>query len=116
MEREVAVDTRGRKSGVDHVTLHDRWQAEAAAIGITPSGLSVMVRDAAREIAEVAHVALIGAPNVTDVKQPMSSHRILGRGLTALMRALSERYCSRGRGRTPVGMSCRLVHRPRADQ
>ena len=36
MEREVAADTRGRKTGVDHTTLHARWLAEAAAVGITP--------------------------------------------------------------------------------
>ena len=52
MEREVAADTRGRKTGVDHTTLHQRWLAEAAAVGITPKTLVAMVRDAARALAD----------------------------------------------------------------
>ncbi len=44
MERETTADARGRKTGVDHITLHQRWLAEAANLGITPNGLEPMVR------------------------------------------------------------------------
>jgi conjugative relaxase-like TrwC/TraI family protein len=49
MEREAAVDTRGRKSGLGSAELVTRWQAEAAEVGWTAERLREQVDRAGAE-------------------------------------------------------------------
>ena len=77
MERETAADTRGRKTGVDHTTLHTRWLAEAAAVGITPNTLETMVRDAARALADEPVPVVTTAGVIAELSERSSAwHRM----------------------------------------
>ncbi len=77
MERETAADTRGRKTGVDHATLFQRWLAEAATLGVTPAGLEAMVRDAARALADTSAPVVSVASVVNELSDHSSSwHRM----------------------------------------
>ena len=55
MEREAAVDTRGRKTGMTVTDLRPRWQTEAKELGITPAGLARDIRVAGRTAEPVQH-------------------------------------------------------------
>ena len=55
MEREAAVDTRGRKTGMTVTDLRPRWQTEAKELGITPAGLALDIRVAGRTAEPVQH-------------------------------------------------------------
>jgi conjugative relaxase-like TrwC/TraI family protein len=50
MEREAAVDTRGRKTGMTVTDLRPRWHAEAKDLGITPQSLTRTIQAAGRQV------------------------------------------------------------------
>ncbi len=58
MEREAAVDTRGRKTGMTVTDLRPRWQTEAKELGITPAGLNRDIRTAGREAEPAQHTTV----------------------------------------------------------
>ena len=66
MEREAAVDTRGRKTGMTITDLRPRWQTEAKDFGITPASLVRDIRVAGRETEPVQHTT------VADVRAALS--------------------------------------------
>ena len=55
MEREAAVDTRARKTGMTVTDLRPRWQTEAKELGITPADLARDIRVAGRTAEPVQH-------------------------------------------------------------
>jgi conjugative relaxase-like TrwC/TraI family protein len=58
MEREAAVDTRGRKTGMTVTDLRPRWQTEAKELGITPASLNRDVRAGGREAEPAQHTTV----------------------------------------------------------
>lgn len=49
MERDAAIDTRGRKTGLTVTELRDRWLGEAKELGITPQRLTAGILAAGRD-------------------------------------------------------------------
>ena len=58
MEREAAVDTRGRKTGMTVTELRPRWQTEAKELGITPASLHLDIRTTGREAEPAQHTTV----------------------------------------------------------
>jgi conjugative relaxase-like TrwC/TraI family protein len=70
MEREVAADTRGRKSGLGAAALRTRWRAEAADVGWTVERLREQVDRAATERSPTKERARVGVKRLFEGDHP----------------------------------------------
>ncbi len=70
MEREAAVDTRSRKSGLGVSDLRTRWEREAASLGIDATTLTASITEAA-----VAHPFEASLLDVSDVIGVLASRQ-----------------------------------------
>ena len=70
MEREAAVDTRSKKTGLGVPDLRTRWQREAASLGIDAATLTSAISDAARQ-----HPLEVSPLDVSEVVESLASRQ-----------------------------------------
>ena len=70
MEREAAVDTRSKKTGLGVPDLRTRWQREAASLGIDAATLTTAISDAVRQ-----HPLEVSPLDVTEVVGSLASRQ-----------------------------------------
>ena len=70
MEREAAVDTRSKKTGLGVPDLRTRWQREAAGLGIDAATLTSAITDAARQ-----HPLEVSPLDVSEVVESLASRQ-----------------------------------------
>ena len=70
MEREAAVDTRAKKSGLGVPDLRTRWEREAAGVGIDAAALTTAVTDASRQ-----HRLEVSPLDVSEVVESLASRQ-----------------------------------------
>ncbi len=86
MEREAAVDTRGRKTGMTVTDLRPRWQTEAKELGITPASLNQGIRTAGREAEPIQHTTAADIMAVLSEKSSVWHRMDVLRTLTDTLR------------------------------
>ena len=70
MEREAAVDTRSKKTGLGVPDLRTRWQREAASVGVDAATLTTAISDAVRQ-----HPLEVSPLDVTEVLESLASRQ-----------------------------------------
>ena len=70
MEREAAVDTRSKKSGLGVPDLRTRWHREAASLGIDAATLTASIAEAARQ-----HPLEVSPVSVSEVVEVLASRQ-----------------------------------------
>ena len=86
MEREAAVDARGRKTGLTVTDLRPRWQTEAKELGITPASLSRDIRTASRQVEPAQHLRIADALTVLSERMSVWHRMDVLEALTDVLR------------------------------